>query len=79
MSWPGRYDRNHSSGTEGIDLTVVPYKSTGPLLTDLAGHHIPLGITGASTAVPFIKDKTIRVIAMTSAEALACPAGCSDL
>jgi len=50
----------------GVNLTVVPYKSTGPLLTDLAGHHIPLGITGASTAVPFIKDRTIRAIAMTS-------------
>lgn len=50
----------------GVDLTVVPYKSTGPLLTDLAGNHIPLGIMGASTAVPFIREKTIRAIAMTS-------------
>ncbi len=50
----------------GVDLTVVSYKSTGPLLTDLAGKHIPLGIMGASTAVPFIKDKSIRAIAMTS-------------
>jgi len=50
----------------GVQLTVVPYKSTGPLLTDLAGKHIPLGIMGASTAVPFIKDKSIRAIAMTS-------------
>jgi tripartite-type tricarboxylate transporter receptor subunit TctC len=50
----------------GVELTVVPYKSTGPLLTDLAGNHIPLGITAASTAVPFIKEKTIRAIAMTS-------------
>jgi tripartite-type tricarboxylate transporter receptor subunit TctC len=50
----------------GVELTVVPYKSTGPLLTDLAGKHIPLGIMGASTAVPFVKDKTIRAIAMTS-------------
>jgi tripartite-type tricarboxylate transporter receptor subunit TctC len=50
----------------GVELTVVPYKSTGPLLTDLAGDHIPLGIMGASTAVPFIKEKTIRAIAMTS-------------
>ena len=50
----------------GVDLTVVSYKSTGPLLTDLAGRHIPLGIMGASTAVPFIKDKSIRAIAMTS-------------
>jgi tripartite-type tricarboxylate transporter receptor subunit TctC len=50
----------------GVQLTVVPYKSTGPLLTDLAGKHIPLGIMGASTAVPFIKEKSIRAIAMTS-------------
>ena len=41
----------------GVELTVVSYKSTGPLLTDLAGEHIPLGIMGASTAVPFIKEK----------------------
>lgn len=50
----------------GLELTVVPYKSTGPLLTDLAGGHIPLGIMGASTAVPFIREKSIRAIAMTS-------------
>jgi tripartite-type tricarboxylate transporter receptor subunit TctC len=50
----------------GVTLTVVPYKSTGPLLTDLAGKNIPLGIMGASTAVPFIREKTIRAIAMTS-------------
>lgn len=50
----------------GAELTVVPYKSTGPLLTDLAGKHIPLGIMGASTAVPFVQNKSIRAIAMTS-------------
>jgi tripartite-type tricarboxylate transporter receptor subunit TctC len=50
----------------GVELTVVPYKSTGPLLTDLAGGHIPLGIMGASTAVPFIREQSIRAIAMTS-------------
>jgi tripartite-type tricarboxylate transporter receptor subunit TctC len=50
----------------GVQLTPVSYKSTGPLLTDLAGDHIPLGIMAASTAVPFIRDKAIRAIAMTS-------------
>jgi len=50
----------------GVELTVVPYNATGPLLTDLAGKHIPLGIMGASTAVPFIREKSIRAIAMTS-------------
>lgn len=50
----------------GIEFTIVPYKSTGPLLTDLTGGHIQLGIMGASTAVPFIKDKQLRAYAVTS-------------
>lgn len=50
----------------GTDLTIVPYKSTGPLLTDLAAGHLPLGIMGASTAVPLIKDKQIKAFAVTS-------------
>jgi tripartite-type tricarboxylate transporter receptor subunit TctC len=36
----------------GVALTPVSYKSTGPLLTDLAGNHIPLGIMAASTRCP---------------------------
>ena len=50
----------------GVDATSVPYKSTGPLLTDLAGNQIPLGILGASTAVPFLKDGRMRAIGVTS-------------
>ena len=50
----------------GIQLTMVPYKATGPLLTDLSGNHIPLGIMGASEAVPFIKNNRIRAYAVTS-------------
>ncbi|MFH1603841.1 MAG: tripartite tricarboxylate transporter substrate binding protein [Pseudomonadota bacterium] len=50
----------------GINLTIVPYKATGQLLTDLAGNHIQLGIMGASEAVSFIKSKKIRAYAVTS-------------
>jgi tripartite-type tricarboxylate transporter receptor subunit TctC len=50
----------------GTELTIVPYKSTGPLLIDLAAGHIPLGIMGASIAVPLINEKKIRAFAVTS-------------
>lgn len=50
----------------GISLTIVPYKATGQLLTDLAGNHLQLGIMGASEALAFIKSNAIRAYAVTS-------------
>ena len=50
----------------GIQLTPVPYRSTGPMLTDLAGGTLPLGIMGASTAVPFLRDGRLRAYGVTS-------------
>ena len=50
----------------GINLTIVPYKATGQLLTDLAGNHIQLGIMGASEALTYIKSNTVRAYAVTS-------------
>ncbi len=50
----------------GIELTPVPYRSTGPMLTDLASNQLPLGIMGASTAVPFLRDGRLRAYGVTS-------------
>jgi tripartite-type tricarboxylate transporter receptor subunit TctC len=50
----------------GVSMTIVPYASTGPMLTDLLAGHIPFGITGASTSLPLIADKKIRPVAVTS-------------
>ncbi len=50
----------------GINMTIVPYKATGQLLTDLSGNHIQLGIMGASEALAFIKSKAVRAYAVTS-------------
>jgi len=50
----------------GIKLTIVPYKATGQLLTDLSGNHIQLGIMGASEALAFIKSKAVRAYTVTS-------------
>jgi tripartite-type tricarboxylate transporter receptor subunit TctC len=50
----------------GIEISSVPYKSTGPLLTELSAGQIPFGIMGASTAVPFLNDRRIKAHFVTS-------------
>lgn len=62
----GRFAMELLKATLGVDTVQVPYKSTGPLLTDLAGGQIPFGIMGASTALPFLKDHRIRAHFVTS-------------
>lgn len=62
----GRFATELMKAKLGIEMTPVPYKSTGPLLTDMAGGQIPLGIMGESTAVPFLKDKRIKAFVLTS-------------
>jgi tripartite-type tricarboxylate transporter receptor subunit TctC len=54
----------------GMELKVVPYRSAGPLLVDVVGGHVPLGILGASTAVPLIKEGKVKAIAVTSIKRL---------
>ncbi len=62
----GRFAMELMKPKLGVETVPVPYKSTGPLLTDLAGNQIPFGIMGASTAVPFLKDKRIKAYFVTS-------------
>lgn len=50
----------------GVALTIVPFASTGPMLTSLVAGHIPFGITGASTAIPLVAAKKVRPVAVTS-------------
>jgi tripartite-type tricarboxylate transporter receptor subunit TctC len=64
----GRFATELMKAKLGIEMTPVPYKSTGPLLTDMAGGQIPLGIMGESTAVPFLKDKRIKAFVLTSSK-----------
>jgi len=52
--------------TENIKLTHVAYKGTAPALTDLAGGHIHLMFAPVTTALPLIKGKKIRALAITS-------------
>jgi tripartite-type tricarboxylate transporter receptor subunit TctC len=57
----------------GVNLTHVPYKGGGPLITDLVAGHVPSAFAVISTGVPHVRSGKVRAIAVTGekrAEAL---------
>ena len=52
----------------GADLTSVLYKGSGPMLTDILGGHIPIGVDSVTSALPHIRSGKMRAIAVTSAQ-----------
>jgi tripartite-type tricarboxylate transporter receptor subunit TctC len=54
---------NHMAG---IDLTLVPYRGTGPVTQDVLAGHIPLGITDTPSALAQIQAKQIKALAISS-------------
>jgi tripartite-type tricarboxylate transporter receptor subunit TctC len=52
--------------TAQIDLVHVPYKGTGPVLTDLMAGRIAAGFGSAVSVLPQAKAEKVRVLAATS-------------
>jgi tripartite-type tricarboxylate transporter receptor subunit TctC len=52
----------------GVQVTNVPYKGTGPALTDTIGGQTAFMISSALTAAPFVKSGRLRALAVTSAK-----------
>jgi tripartite-type tricarboxylate transporter receptor subunit TctC len=52
----------------GLKLVHVPYKGTGPAITDLLGGHIPMMFTPIPTAHAQATSGLLRALAVTSAE-----------
>jgi tripartite-type tricarboxylate transporter receptor subunit TctC len=52
----------------GIDIRHVPYKGTGPLVNDLLGGQIEMGILGLPSVVGQVKSGRLRAIAVTTAK-----------
>ena len=48
-----------------IDIAHVPYKGTGPALTDVVGGHVPMLFGSAVSITPLQKAGRVRVLAMT--------------
>jgi len=51
----------------GIKLTHIPYKGTGPALTDLLGGHIPMAFAPIPATHESAKSGLLRMLAVTSA------------
>jgi tripartite-type tricarboxylate transporter receptor subunit TctC len=48
----------------GIDFTIVTYKGTGPLTTDVLGGHVPLALNVLAPAMGHLKAGTLRALAV---------------
>ena len=51
---------------DGVRLTHVPYKGGGPLVQDLVGGQIDLGIAGVPNMLAHVRNRLIRPLAVTS-------------
>lgn len=52
----------------GVDTTVVTYKGTAPLTTDVMGNHVPLGFDTIPAAISNVQSGQLRAIAVTAAK-----------
>jgi tripartite-type tricarboxylate transporter receptor subunit TctC len=50
----------------GIDIRHVPYKGTGPAITELVGGQVQAMITGVVALMPHVKSNRLRALAVTS-------------
>jgi tripartite-type tricarboxylate transporter receptor subunit TctC len=55
----------------GVDMTTVPYKGTGPAMTDLLGGQVDLLCDQTTQTVPLIKDGRVKVFGVTVPKRLA--------
>lgn len=54
----------------GIKMVHVPYKGSGPALTDLVGGQVQMMIETVPAALPFIQSGQLRALAVTTAQPL---------
>jgi tripartite-type tricarboxylate transporter receptor subunit TctC len=52
----------------GIKMNHIPYKGTGPALTDTIGGQVDVFFSSTATAVPHVQSGKLRAVAVTSAK-----------
>jgi len=50
----------------GLDIEIIPYKGTAPVMNDLLGGHIPVAFGVLPPALGSLEAKSLRAIAVTS-------------
>jgi tripartite-type tricarboxylate transporter receptor subunit TctC len=48
----------------GIDMTIIPYKGTAALTTDLLGGHVPIGFNVIAPAMGSLQSGSLRAVAV---------------
>ena len=51
--------------TAGVQLTHVPYRGTGPALTDLLGGHVKMYMSSMPSAIGIVREGKVRALAVT--------------
>jgi tripartite-type tricarboxylate transporter receptor subunit TctC len=54
----------------GVDMAIVPYRGTSPMLTDLLGGQLQVAIAEMPASMPHIRTGSLRALAVTTAERL---------
>ena len=70
---PGHGTSNHLSfelfkSMAGIDLTHVPYKGTGPMITDLMGGQVPVMLAATASVRPHVLSGKLRALGISTAK-----------
>jgi tripartite-type tricarboxylate transporter receptor subunit TctC len=52
----------------GIHVTHIPYKGSGPALTDLIGGHVAIYFSSMPPAIGLVKEGKVRALAVTGAQ-----------
>ena len=64
----GYMTAEHFKTEAGVDVVIIPYKGTAPLMTDLLGDHVPVAFGVLPPALGNIQGGKLRAIAVSSAK-----------
>ena len=62
----GHITGEYFARTTGIQIVHIPYKGTGPAVSDLLGGHIPMSFSPIATTAANVKAGLLRALAVTS-------------
>ncbi len=54
----------------GLKTVEVPYKGGAPMMVDIIGGHLPMGLTSVLTALPHVQAGNLRVVGVAARERL---------
>ncbi len=64
----GYMTAEHFKSQAGVDVVIVPYKGSAPVINDLLGGHVPMAFSVLPPALGNIQAGKLRAIAVTSAK-----------